>query len=80
MLFSFRLLVIDKGNSLWKNHYIPAMLELIDYKIKWVIRKGKAIKLTIPIYKDMGRGGGLGETISKGLLVPKTAEPGRKIA
>ena len=56
------------------------MLELIDYRIKWVIIKGKAFRLMIPIYRDMGKGGGLGETISKGLLVPKTAEPGRKIA
>jgi len=32
---------------------------VIDYKIKWKFKRGKAVKLIIPIYKEEGTGWGL---------------------
>ena len=59
---------------------IPAMKEVIDYKIKWVFIKGEAIKRIIPIYRDMGKGGGLEDKMNKFLAQLTNTDTGRKIA
>ncbi len=58
----------------------PVMKEVIDYKIKWVFIKGKAVKRTIPVYRDMGKGGGLEDKMSERIILLTSIETGRKIA
>ena len=35
------------------------MLQLVEYRIKWIVKNNHAIKIRVPIYKDVGKGAGL---------------------
>jgi len=56
------------------------MEEVVDYKIKWVIEKDRAKKRIIPIYKDIGKGGGLESRMNKFFIQLTNTDVGRKIA
>ena len=56
------------------------MRKVVNYKIKWVFIKGKAIKRTIPIYEDLGQGGGLEKTMNSLFTQLTNTDTGRKIA